>query len=247
VRFEVGDLQTSFNTQIPMTNRQETTMFRPRNFSALLLAAAVALTFGACRASADSIVYDLTTVNISGFTGPFVQVTVNRTDSTHATITFDSLTNGGFTYLMHTNGAAAVNVNATSWTVGSIAASFLGSPLTAPTDGGSGNEDGFGKFNQTISMSDGNPAQGTAASEISFILTNTSGTWSSAANVLTPNGSGQVAAAQIGAWNGVTGNGFTNTGFAGDAATVPEPSTLAIAGLGALGFVGFGLRRRLKK
>ena len=27
----------------------------------------------------------------------------------------------------------------------------------------------------------------------------------------------------------------------------PEPSTLAIAGLGALGFIGFGLRRRLKK
>jgi len=28
---------------------------------------------------------------------------------------------------------------------------------------------------------------------------------------------------------------------------VPEPSTLAIAGIGALGFMGFGLRRRLKK
>jgi hypothetical protein len=28
---------------------------------------------------------------------------------------------------------------------------------------------------------------------------------------------------------------------------VPEPSTLAIAGLGALGFIGYGLRRRLKK
>jgi hypothetical protein len=28
---------------------------------------------------------------------------------------------------------------------------------------------------------------------------------------------------------------------------VPEPSTLALAGLGALGFIGYGLRRRLKK
>jgi len=28
---------------------------------------------------------------------------------------------------------------------------------------------------------------------------------------------------------------------------VPEPSTLAIAGLGALGFIGYGLRRRFKK
>jgi hypothetical protein len=31
------------------------------------------------------------------------------------------------------------------------------------------------------------------------------------------------------------------------AGVVPEPSTLAIAGLGALGFIGYGLRRRLKK
>jgi hypothetical protein len=29
--------------------------------------------------------------------------------------------------------------------------------------------------------------------------------------------------------------------------TTPEPSTIAIAGLGALGFIGYGLRRRLKK
>jgi hypothetical protein len=28
---------------------------------------------------------------------------------------------------------------------------------------------------------------------------------------------------------------------------VPEPSTMAIAGLGAIGFLGYGLRRRLKK
>ncbi len=29
--------------------------------------------------------------------------------------------------------------------------------------------------------------------------------------------------------------------------TTPEPSTIVLAGLGALGFIGFGLRRRLKK
>ncbi len=33
----------------------------------------------------------------------------------------------------------------------------------------------------------------------------------------------------------------------GDLVTIPEPSTFVIAGLGALGFIGFGLRRRLKK
>lgn len=47
-----------------------------------------------------------------------------------------------------------------------------------------------------------------------------------------------------------SGDGFagsSNTGFASGAVLVPEPSTMAIAGLGALGFVGFGLRRRLEK
>jgi hypothetical protein len=34
--------------------------------------------------------------------------------------------------------------------------------------------------------------------------------------------------------------------FSGQLLT-PEPSTLAISGLGALGFFGYGLRRRLKK
>jgi hypothetical protein len=33
----------------------------------------------------------------------------------------------------------------------------------------------------------------------------------------------------------------------GNPNVVPEPSTMAIAGLGALGFMGYGLRRRLKK
>jgi hypothetical protein len=45
-------------------------------------------------------------------------------------------------------------------------------------------------------------------------------------------------------------NTFTSTGIgSGDTTThpIPEPSTLAIAGLGALGFIGYGLRRRLKK
>jgi hypothetical protein len=41
---------------------------------------------------------------------------------------------------------------------------------------------------------------------------------------------------------------FTNAGLLIDSPKpIPEPSTLAIAGLGALGFVGYGLRRRLKK
>jgi hypothetical protein len=231
-------------------------MIQARILSRMGLALALTLTV-AGRASADIATYDLTVSNLGGgFTGPFVEVQVNRTDSTHATITFTSLTNGGFEYLMHANGAAAVNVNASTWTIGSISASFQGNPLTAPTNGGAGQEDGFGNFNQTVNMTDGNPAQGTAADHISFVLTDTGGTWGSASSVLTPNAGGgnggpSVAGAQIGAWDQVAGHGFTATGFAGVAVLrpppgVPEPSTLALAVLGAVGFLGYGLRRRLK-
>jgi len=43
------------------------------------------------------------------------------------------------------------------------------------------------------------------------------------------------------------GDNVTGGPGGGGPGTVPEPSTLAIAGLGALGFIGFGVRRRLKK
>lgn len=40
------------------------------------------------------------------------------------------------------------------------------------------------------------------------------------------------------------GTALSETNFEGHPTAVPEPSTLAIAGLGALGFMGYGLRRR---
>src|SRR5215470_1772052 len=65
------------------------------------------------QAKADDFNFNLTSVNIGGFSGPFIHVDVNRTDSTHATITFTSLTNSGNIYLMGGQGAVGVNVNAT--------------------------------------------------------------------------------------------------------------------------------------
>src|SRR5262245_61257663 len=88
--------------------------------SAALMGAAVVLGSSvlAPSARADSMVFDLDQSNLgAGFTGPFIRVTVDQTGTPTVpifTFTFDSLTNGGFTYLMPATvaqtGTAAVNI-----------------------------------------------------------------------------------------------------------------------------------------
>jgi hypothetical protein len=147
---------------------------------------------------ADSISFNLIAGNsaISGFPGPYASVTVNRTSSTMATITFSSLTNSGNIYLLGDGGTAAVNVNATSWTVGTITGSNGGTGFTPGpySNAGAGTEDGFGSFNQTIDTFDGYTH---SSDTVSFTLTDTSGTWASASSVLTGNSGGFLAAAHI--------------------------------------------------
>ena len=127
---------------------------------------------------------------------PYVSVTVNRTNSTHATTTFTSLTAAGNIYLMGDGSSVAVNVNATSWTVNNITGSNSGTGFTPGpySNGGSGNVDGFGVFNQTINSFDGFTH---SSSTIGFTLTNTSGTWANVAAVLAANSGGSLAAAHI--------------------------------------------------
>ena len=64
-------------------------------------------------ASADIISFDLTTPNAAILTavGPYATVTISRTSTTSALITFTSLTNGGFLYMMGDGGTADLNVN----------------------------------------------------------------------------------------------------------------------------------------
>src|SRR5262245_18884907 len=81
-------------------------------------------------ASADTVDLTLNLANFSGYTGPYANVNVNRTSSTQATITFTSLANGGFVYLLADGGSVAVNVNAASFTLGSITGSNSGTGYT---------------------------------------------------------------------------------------------------------------------
>jgi len=190
-------------------------------------------------ASAD-FVFDLGVGNVglSGFSGPFAQVDVALVDSTHATITFTSLTNSGNIYLLGDGGSVGVNVNAASFTLGptAISGSNAGTGFTPGpwSDGGVGNEDGFGSFNQTINSFDGFTH---SSDTISFELTDLSGTWASANDVLTGNSAGNLAAAHIfvttfpaNASNGAIVTGFATGDGGGGGNFVPEPGSLALLG-----------------
>lgn len=198
-------------------------------------------------ANADSISFNLTLGNsaISGYPGPYASVLVDRTSPTAATITFTSLLNSGHIYLFGANGSVAVNVNATAFTLGPIiTGSNAGTGFTPGpfSDGGSNNEDGFGSFNQTIDSFGGYTH---SSDSLSFTLSNTSGTWSSAANVLTPNNNGYLAAAHIfvADYPADASNGALATGYAANGA-VPEPGTIGLVALGALGLLGAVRKRR---
>lgn len=196
-------------------------------------------------ALADSVTYDLTTQNgaLAG-SGPYEQITIDLTSSTTATVTFNSLDTNGYTYLMASNGAADINVNAATWTLSGISAtnSLAGFTAGSFSDDGSKNISAFGIFNQTLKGG----GFTSSATEISFTLTDTSGTWASAANVTTPNASGQILAAHGFECKDpcTPAEGAANTGYVSGATLVPEPSSSSLIGALSVGLLGFGFFRR---
>ena len=181
------------------------------------------------QAKADTYNFDLTNGNsaISGFPGPYANVNVNLNGAgTQATITFTAYS--GFLI----GGAQAADVNVSgSWTIGSFSWTG-GNANTAFSNGGPNNADGFGSFNQTTDNFDGFTS---AVSVVSFILTNTGGSWANAMSVLTANASNWLAAAHI----FVIADQTVVTGFAaGPGGSVPDGGTTVMllgAALGALG------------
>jgi PEP-CTERM motif len=216
-----------------------------RKFRGIALVLALAVTCEVGNAMADTITYTIDTPGsgLSGYTGPYATVTVNLVDSTNATITFNSSTTAGITYLMGSAGAADINVNATSWNVtglsGTVLSGFTNGTLS---DTGSGTVGGFGAFNQTFQNFDGYVH---SHDSITFTLTDTSGTWANASNVLTANAQGAYVAIHGFACTAPCDStaGALTTGFAanGGAVNTPEPASLMLVGGG---LAGIGIWRR---
>src|SRR5262249_8007218 len=160
-------------------SRKGTTMLNKciNTMLALGIALAFVVALWISSASADTISFDLGTGNIAiaGFTGPYAHVQVDLTSSTTATFTFTSLTNGGNIYLMGDGGSVGANVNG-AFTLGSITGSNAGTGFSPGpySNGGAGNEDGFGSFNLTINSFDGYTS---SSDTILFSINKTSGTW----------------------------------------------------------------------
>src|SRR5216683_1185551 len=97
-------------------------------------AVVVLLGLSAQQSRADQISFDLTVGNpaISGFTGPYANVVVNRTSTTTATITMSSYTVGGNIYLFGDGGTIGLNVNSSNFTLSSILARMSAGQISSP-------------------------------------------------------------------------------------------------------------------
>lgn len=200
----------------------------------MLLVAVLLLGLGT--ASASSITYLLDQTNLAGYPGPYVSVNVNLDSlGTTATVTFTSLTNSGYTYLIGDGGIVALNVAGTfsvfSQATDLVSATPSGN-ASLTVNSGTGAVDGFGKFNFVLDNHDG---FGSALSSLSFTLHNTGTPWSAANQVLVDNPDNYVAASHIFPCLAGDCTGAPATGFAGiDPPEVPEPVPAALIGTGLL-------------
>jgi hypothetical protein len=185
---------------------------------------------------------------ISGFAGPYATVSINLVDSTHATFTFTSSVHNGNIYLFGDGGSVAANINAASFSVGTIVGTNSGTGFSpGPFTVGSGNNDGFGSFNLRINSFDGFTH---SSDQITFTVTNLSGTWASCADVLIANNAGFILSAHIfvTAFPANGANGAIATGFAANGPcppAVPDGGATVMLLGAALGSLGMA-RRFLK-
>lgn len=200
-------------------------------------------------AFADLISYDIGVPNsaLTAYPAPYATMSIDRTSSTTASVTFNALSTAAYDYLLGGQNVVDLNVNG-SFNVSGVSESNSFSGFSPQPSGypqlSSGNVSTFGTFNLSLKNFDGFQH---SATSVSFLLTNTSGTWSSAGDVLTPNGSSYMAAAHIFVCAGpcsITG-GAVITGYGangGGSVPVPAPPIVPLAVFG-LTIIGWMYRR----
>ena len=197
---------------------------------------------GLQQAKAVPQIYSLGAGNsaISGYPAPYGSATVTLLTGNTATITFTAANTASYQYLFGNGGSVAVNVNG-AFTLGAITGTQLpGFTLAQYSNGGAGNEDGFGSFNLTINTMGGYT---TASKSITFTLT---GSWANEGSVLTANANGALVAAHIfvAAFHANAKEGALATGFAanGGAVNTPDGGTTVMLLGAALGVLGMARR-----
>lgn len=183
--------------------------------------------------------------------GPYASLSVNLMTATTATITVTGLSDSNYQYLIGDDSQAmAFDVNASTFTATNFTATQLpGFTSTGyvGVDTGQTGYDTSGNFNLAIYSSPSETNFNSAAEEISFLLTDTSGTWASANDVLTPNAFHFDAALEtyVCPVSACTTTSEVTHGVV-DVTPTPEPGSLALLGTGVLGLSGI-VRRKFRR
>jgi hypothetical protein len=145
-----------------------------------------------------------------------------------ATVTFDANTAGGFGFV----GNNAVDANVGSAVTAAIV-SITPTGISYFKDFSSGNVSSFGSFNETMDLKNASTSQ----SQIVYTLALASGTFASAASVLTADNKGFDAAAHVRCDTCSIPGELGMTFFVGETAAVPEPTYFLVLGLGLGGLI----------